>query len=88
MTLAANTADPLIFCMSAIWPQQVDSLQRECNEAAAELARLRAGEAGRLPSVNQRPVSLQDELDNLKRWVCIDLWIHPLDLTRPIPAVD
>jgi len=47
--------------------QQIESLQRECNECALELQRLRVGEAGRLPAVAVRPVSLQDELDNLKR---------------------
>ena len=47
--------------------QQVESLQRECNECAAELQRLRGINDGRLPAVPMRPVSLQDELDNLKR---------------------
>ncbi len=49
--------------------KQVESLQRECNECAAELQRLRSGDAGRLPPLSTRPASLQDELDNLKRQV-------------------
>ena len=54
------------YCIISL--QQVESLQRECNECALELQRLRVGEAGRLPAVAVRPVSLQDELDNLKRY--------------------
>jgi hypothetical protein len=57
----------LNYCFSFMDSQQIESLQRECDECAAELQRYRHSDAGRLPSVLTRPVSLQDELDNLKR---------------------
>uniref|UniRef100_A0A7R9VNG0 Uncharacterized protein n=1 Tax=Chlamydomonas euryale TaxID=1486919 RepID=A0A7R9VNG0_9CHLO len=46
----------------------VRALQRECNEGAIELQRMRQGESLRLPPLG-RPVMLTDELDDLKRVV-------------------
>lgn len=46
--------------------QVVESLQRECNESAVEVRRLRDGEGSRLPPLKVA-ITLQDELDHLKR---------------------
>ena len=50
--------------------KQIERLQRECDESANEVARLRNGDAFRLPSLaRQQPQTLQEELDQLKRFV-------------------
>mmetsp|Transcript_37055 Transcript_37055/g.82392 ORF Transcript_37055/g.82392 Transcript_37055/m.82392 type:complete len:621 (+) Transcript_37055:296-2158(+) len=49
--------------------KQIESLQRECNESAAEIQRLRQGDGVRLPALAQRPLTFTDELANLKRLV-------------------
>lgn len=47
--------------------QHVEALQRECNESAVEVQRLRDGEGSRLPALLRGPMTIQDELANLKR---------------------
>lgn len=46
--------------------QKILSLQRECNESAVEVQRLRDGLGNRLPLLN-KPITMSDELENLKR---------------------
>jgi hypothetical protein len=51
------------------YSQQLERLQRECNESAAEIQRLKASAQEKLPQIQGRPQSLQDDLDHLKRCV-------------------
>mmetsp|Transcript_13979 Transcript_13979/g.24511 ORF Transcript_13979/g.24511 Transcript_13979/m.24511 type:complete len:609 (+) Transcript_13979:115-1941(+) len=46
--------------------KHVEALQRECNESAYEVERLRGGLANRLP-IMAKPITMSDELENLKR---------------------
>jgi hypothetical protein len=46
--------------------QQIEALQRECNESAQEIQRLRDGEGSRLPPL-RGPITIQEELAHLKR---------------------
>ncbi len=49
---------------------KIEKLQRECDESAAEIQRLRNGDTLRLPALLTRgPCSLHDDLGNLKRMV-------------------
>lgn len=52
--------------------KQIEKLQRECNEGAAEIQRLRNGDGAgagalRLPPLATRPQSLQDDLALLRK---------------------
>jgi hypothetical protein len=49
--------------------QTIERLQRECQEGASEIQRMRNGEALRLPPVAGRNASLGEELEGLKRRV-------------------
>lgn len=48
--------------------KQIEALQRECNEGAVEVNRLRYGDGPRLPAL-RAPVTIQDELSNLKKMI-------------------
>lgn len=50
--------------------KQVERLQRECDESAAQIQKMRNGDMVRLPALSSRPPqTLQDELDYLKKFV-------------------